>query len=284
MPLRRGIKKRARGPSVHKLNRHPADHLNLPWDRLRISWLSALLLLFVQNPIVCCERPGPTGYMATLLHHCHCRSGSDRGRCKLRRLRRGCPTVPCRHRLCSAGFNTTMRLFMSLPPCLATYYGCKTRRLRRAAARAGIGRRHTSALRRRNTTRHSSLVRAAERRRCGEHMEFAALLLAMYRLRERRSRAVQEQSNPSPAKMVVQRQTLPPVHRPSLTREQERRPSPSELIDGCCTCTAVQEQGLPSNRTEVVVGCCNLWLPEPRNTRQEQGNPNPAQLVYIIVK
>ena len=188
---------------------------------------------------------------------------------------------PGHHRLCSAGFNTTMRLFMSLPLLLATCYGCRTRRLRRAAVRAGIGRRHTSALRRRNTTRHSSLVRAAERRRCGQQMEFAALLLAMYRLRERRSRAVQEEGDPSPAEMVVQRQSLPPVHRPNLAREPEPRPSPSELIDGCCTCNAIQEQGV-NKRTEVVVGCCN-WRPEPRNTRQEQGYPNPAQLVYIIV-
>ena len=213
--------------------------------------------------------------MATLLH---------RGRCKLRRLPRCRPTVLCRHRLCSAGFNTTMRLFMSLPFLLATCYGCRTQRLRQAAVRADIGRRHTSALRRRNTTRHNSLVRAVEGCRCRQQMEFATLHLAMYRLRERLSRAVQEESDPSPAKMVVQRQTLPPVHRPNLARLPEPRSSPSELIDGCCTCTAIQEQGVPSNRTEVVVGCCNLWLPEPRNTRQEQGNPNPAQLVYIIVK
>ena len=221
--------------------------------------------------------------MATLLHHRHCRSGSDRGRCKLRRLPRGRPTVLCRHRLCSAGFNTTMRLFMSLP-LLATCYGCRTRRLRRAAVRAaiGTGRHHTSVLRRRSTTRHSSLVRAAERSRCRQQMEFAALHLAMYRLRERRSRAVQEEGDPSPAEMVVQRQTLPPVHRPNLAREPESRLSPSELIDCCCTCSAIQEQGLPNNRTEVVVGCCQWWLPEPRTTRQEQGNPYPAQLVYIV--
>ena len=260
---------------MHKFYRHPADNLNLPGDRLRISWLSALLLLFVQNPIVCCDRLRPTVCMATLLRHC-C---SDRGRCKLRRLRRGRPTVLCRHRLCSAGCNTTMRLLMSLPLLLATCYGCKTRRLRRAAARAAIGRRHTSALRRRNTTRHSSLVRAAEECRCRQQMEFAALLLAMM---YRRSRAVQEQSDPSPAKMVVQRQTLPPVHRLNLTRELQPRRSPSELIDDCCTCIAIQEQGLPNNRTQVVVGCCQWRLPEPRTTRQEQGNPYPAQLVYIV--
>ena len=212
------------------------------------------------------------GHVAPLLPFRHCQ-------CKLRRLRRGRPTVLCGRQLYSTGLGTTMRLLGLLPLLLATCRGCRTRRLRRGV----LGRHHTSAVCRRNTTWHSALVRSAERRRFGQQMEFATLTLAMYRITERRSRAVQEEGDPSPAEMVVQLQNLPPVHRPNLAREPEPRPSPSELIDGCCTCIAIQEQGLPNNRAEVVVGYCQWRLPEPRNTRQEQGNPNPAQLVYIIV-
>ena len=200
-----------------------------------------------------------------------------RRQCKLRRLRRGRQTVLCGRRLCSTGLGTTMRLFSLLPLLLTACYGFRTRRPRRAA----VGRYRTFALRRRNTTHHSSPVRTAERRRSGQQIDFAALHLAMYRLGERKSHAVQEEGNPSQTEMVVQRQNLPAICRPSLPREPEPRPSPSELIDGCCTCNAVQEQGVPNNRAEIVVGCCNWQLQEPRNTRQEQENPNPAEMVYI---
>ena len=116
---------------------------------------------------------------------------------------------------------------------------------------------------------------------------------------------MQEEGDPSPAVMVVQRSSLPPICRPIPAREQTD-PSLAEAMDGrsrsnlvqvgrctynaareqgraqadvdCCTCKAVEEQRGP-NRAQVVVGLCNWLLPEPRNTMQEQGDPNPAQLV-----
>jgi hypothetical protein len=110
---------------------------------------------------------------------------------------------------------------------------------------------------------------------------------------------MQEEGDPSPAEMVVQRSSLPPICPacdPSLAEAMDGR-SRSNLVQvgrctynaareqgraqadvDCCTCKAVEEQRGP-NRAQVVVGLCNWLLPEPRNTMQEQGDPNPAQLV-----
>ena len=130
------------------------------------------------------------------------------------------------------------------------------------------------------------------------------------RPQRRMPRVIQEEGDPSPAEMVVQRSSLrmPSICRPIPARD----PSPAEAMDGrsrsnlvqeqvgrctynaareqgskraqadvgCCTCRAVEEQRGP-NRAQIVVGLCNWVFPEPRNTLQEQGDPNPAQLVKM---
>ena len=114
------------------------------------------------------------------------------------------------------------------------------------------------------------------------------------RPQRRRPRVIQEEGDPSPAEMVVQRSSLPSICRPIPAREQspamdgrsrsnlvqEQGSNRVQEVVDCCTCRAVQEQRGP-NRAQVVVGLCNWVFPEPRNTLQEQGDPNPAQLVKL---
>ena len=52
----------------------------------------------------------------------------------------------------------------------------------------------------------------------------------------------------------------------------------AELAELFCSCKAVQKQG-DGGRSQLVVGLLGWRLPEPRNSVQEQGDPNPAQLV-----
>ena len=50
-------------------------------------------------------------------------------------------------------------------------------------------------------------------------------------------------------------------------------------VEGSWICVAAEERDNSVERAEVVVGCCNYRVPEYRNTVQEQGDPNPAELV-----
>ena len=126
------------------------------------------------------------------------------------------------------------------------------------------------------------------------------------RLGRRRSprRAIREGGDSIPAEMVVQRWSPPsprqPRHPPLLelrelmshdppqppipaaALEQFIDRSPAEPLDGYCTCNPVEaEQRYRCNNKahELVVGCFKRVFPEPRNTMQEQGDPNPAFLV-----
>ena len=64
------------------------------------------------------------------------------------------------------------------------------------------------------------------------------------------------------------------------SEQEQGDPSPAaESADELfCTCKAVQEQG-DGGRSQLVVGLLGWRLPEPRNSVQERGDPNPAQLV-----
>ena len=66
-----------------------------------------------------------------------------------------------------------------------------------------------------------------------------------------------------------------------ISEQEQGDPSPaaeSEEDQLFCSCKAVREQG-DGGRSQLVVGLLGWSLPEPRNSVQEQGNPNPAQLV-----
>ena len=65
------------------------------------------------------------------------------------------------------------------------------------------------------------------------------------------------------------------------SEQEQGDPSPaaeSEEDQLFCSCKAVREQG-DGGRSQLVVGLLGWSLPEPRNSVQEQGDPNPAQLV-----
>ena len=75
--------------------------------------------------------------------------------------------------------------------------------------------------------------------------------------------------------MAVKRSSSSAEERWSSEQEQGDPRLADELY---CSCKAVQEQG-DGGRSELVVGLLGWRLPEPRNSVQEQGDPNPAQLV-----
>ena len=65
------------------------------------------------------------------------------------------------------------------------------------------------------------------------------------------------------------------------SEQEQGDPSPaaeSEEDQLFCSCKAVREQG-DGGRSQLVVGLLGWSLPEPRNSVQEQSDPNPAQLV-----
>ena len=65
----------------------------------------------------------------------------------------------------------------------------------------------------------------------------------------------------------------------SLEQEQgDPSPAAESVEELFCSCKAVPEQG-DGGRSQLVVGLLGWRLPEPRNSVQEQGDPNPAQLV-----
>ena len=65
------------------------------------------------------------------------------------------------------------------------------------------------------------------------------------------------------------------------SEQEQGDPSPaaeSEEDQLFCSCKAMQEQG-DGGRSQLIVGLLGWRLLEPRNSVQEQGDPNPAQLV-----
>ena len=83
-----------------------------------------------------------------------------------------------------------------------------------------------------------------------------------------------------PVLSMVERSSSSAEERWSSEQEQGD-PSPaaeSEEDQLFCSCKAVPEQG-DGGRSQLVVGLLGWSLPEPRNSVQEQGDPNPAQLV-----
>ena len=65
------------------------------------------------------------------------------------------------------------------------------------------------------------------------------------------------------------------------SEQEQGDPSPaaeSEEDQLFCSCKAVRDQG-DGGRSQLIVGLLGWRLPEPRNSVQEQGDPNPAQLV-----
>ena len=98
---------------------------------------------------------------------------------------------------------------------------------------------------------------------------------------EERWSSEQEQGDPSPAaedQLFCSCETSQENHHwndiPASTTARA-----AELAELFCSCKEVRDQGDGGRSQLLVVGLLGWRRPEPRNSVQEQGDPNPAQLV-----
>ena len=99
---------------------------------------------------------------------------------------------------------------------------------------------------------------------------------------EERWSSEQEQGDPSPAAESAEELYCSckamQENQEQNTSNDAASPAAESADELFCSCKEVQEQ-VDGGRSELVVGLLGWSLPEPRNSVQEQGDPNPAQLV-----